>query len=154
MISNDLQWLAWTGRYQRFSSNNGRRAMCSFSLRGSFDASQHWKRYGSTSLHVPAGYAGISLWRHNMPAVVWRPRFRFVCRAFSSARCHFQHSSVVPGTALRRKLKHIYVEIVRWKCTQTLAVIGFPCLRDIFYFLKGVLVSPNSCLCIYNKECS
>ena len=46
---------------------------------------------GSTCLYVPAGYTGMSRWRHNMPAVVCRVGFWFVCRAFSPARCHFQH---------------------------------------------------------------
>ena len=32
---------------------------------------------GSTCLHVPAGYAGISRWHHNMLVVVCRAGFRF-----------------------------------------------------------------------------
>ena len=56
----------------------------------------------STCLHVPARYAGISQSRHNMPVLVCRSEFWFVCRAFSLVRCHFQHSPVVPGTALWR----------------------------------------------------
>ena len=91
---------------------------------------------GSTCLHVPVGYAGISRWRHNMPAVVCRPGFRFACRALSSARCHFQHSLVVPGAALRGKLTHIYVKIVRRICTQTLTVIDFRWSRDNFLLFK------------------
>ena len=38
--------------------------------------------------------------------------FQFVCRAFSPAWCHFQHSSVVPGAPMRRKMTHVYVKIV------------------------------------------
>ena len=85
---------------------------------------------GNTCLHVPAGCAGISRWRQNMPAVVRRAAFRFVCRAFSPTRCRFQHSSVVPGAPLWRKLRHVYVKIVRLKCTQTLTVIIFCWSRD------------------------
>ena len=72
----------------------------------------------------------MSRWRHNMPAVVCRPGFWFVCRAFSPARCHFQHESMVPCAPLRRKLTHVYVKMVRPKCTQILTVIIFCWSRD------------------------
>ena len=35
--------------------------------------------FGSTFLHVPAGYTGISQWRYNMLVAVCRARFWFVC---------------------------------------------------------------------------
>ena len=34
-----------------------------------------------------------------------------------------QHQTVVPGAPLRRKINHVYVKIVRSKCTQNLTVI-------------------------------
>ena len=91
---------------------------------------------GSTCLHVPVGYAGISRWRHNMLVVVCWAGFRFVWRAFSPARCHFQHSSVVSGAPLRRKLTHVYVKFVRPKCTQTLTVIIFLLITGYCFTLR------------------
>ena len=78
---------------------------------------------GSTCLDVPAGYAGISRWRHNhdnMPVVVCRAGFLFVCRAFPPA-CQF-NSSVVPGALSRT---HVYAKIARPEFTQTLTVMIF-----------------------------
>ena len=43
---------------------------------------------GGIYWHIP-GYTGISRWRHNMPAVLGRAGFRFVCRALSPTRCYF-----------------------------------------------------------------
>ena len=83
----------------------------------------------------------MSRWRHNMPAVVCRAGFWFVCRTFSFARCHLQHLSVGPGAPLRKKLTHVYVKIIRPKCTQTLTVNIFVDHEILFYFVQRLNVS-------------
>ena len=107
---------------------------------------------GSTCLHVPAGYAGISRWRHNMPAVVCRARFRFVCRAFSPARCHFQHPSMESVAPLRRKLTLVYVKVGRPNALRPWPWY-FLLITGYCFTLCKELISPNSYLCIYNKNC-
>ena len=99
-----------------------------------------WHR-GSTCLHVPAGYAGISRWRHNMPAVVCRAGFLFVCRAFSPTWCHFQHLSVVPGALLRRAKLHPDPDRN-----------NFLLITRYCFILCKELITLNSYLCIYNKN--
>ena len=96
---------------------------------------------GSTCLHVPAGYAGISRWRHNMPTVVCRAVVLFVCRAFSPAWCHFQHLSVVPGALLRRAKMHPDPDRD-----------NFLLITRYYFILCKELITPNSYLCIYNKN--
>ena len=83
----------------------------------------------------------MSRWRHNMPAVVCRAGFWFVCHAFSPARCHFQHWSVVPGATLRRKLKHVYVKIVRLNALRTWPWSFFVDHEILFYFAQRVNIS-------------
>ena len=81
-------------------------------------------------------------WRHNMPAVMCRAGFRFVCHAFSPARCHFQHSSVVPVAPCGGNWRlQVYVKIGRPKCTQTLTVIFFVDHEILFYFVQRVYIS-------------
>ena len=96
---------------------------------------------GSTCLHVPVGYAGISRWRHNMPMVVCRAGFLFVCRAFSPAWCHFQHLSVVPGALLRRAKMHPDPDRD-----------NFLLITRYCFILCNELITPNSYSCIYNKN--
>ena len=96
---------------------------------------------GSTCLHVPAGYAGISRWRHNMPTAVCRAGFLFVCRAFSPAWCHFHHLSVVPGALLRRANMHPDPDRDH-----------FLLITRYCFILCKELITPNSYLCIYNKN--
>ena len=99
---------------------------------------------GSTCLHVPAGYAGISRWRHNMPAVVCRAGFRFVCRAFSPARCHFQHSSVEIDACIRQdRQAKMHSDPDR----DDFLLI----MRYCFALCRG-LISPNTYLCILSRS--
>ena len=110
------------------------------------------QRYGSTCLYVPEGYTGMSRWRHNMPVVVCRAGFWFVCHAFSPARCHFRQWSVVPGAPLRRKLtqelKDRQVKMNSDPDRDYILLITTYC-----FTLCKECISPNSYLCIYNNSC-
>ena len=87
------------------------------------------------------GGAVISRWRHNMPTVVCRAVVLFVCRAFSPAWCHFQHLSVVPGALLRRAKMHPDPDRD-----------NFLLIKRYYFILCKELITPNSYLCINNKN--
>ena len=115
-----------------------------------------WKAVltGSTCLHVPAGYTGMSRWRHDMPAVVlWcRAGFWFVCRACFPRTMSL--SALIGGARcpLAEELTHVYVKIVRPKCTQTWRDHNLLIARYCFTLYKE-WICPNSYLYIYNKDC-
>ena len=109
------------------------------------------KDIGSTCLYVPAGYAGMSRWRHIMSAVLSRAGFWFVCRPFSPARCHFQHWSLVPGALLRRKI--IYTSRSSGQMHSELDRDHFLLITRYCFTLCKEGISPNSYLCIYSKNC-
>ena len=58
----------------------------------------------------------------------------------------------MPGAPLRRKLKHIYVKVVRPNALRTWPWSFLSVTKYCFTLCKEWL-SPNSYLCIYNKNC-
>ena len=107
---------------------------------------------GSACLHVPAGYAGISRWHHNMPAVVCRAGFLLVCHAFSPTWCHFQNSSVVPGTLLRGEIITCIRQDRQAKMHSDPDHDNFLLITRYCFTLCKEFISPNSYSCNYNKK--
>ena len=116
--------------------------------------SENISHSGCTCLHVPARYAGISQWRHNMPVVVCRAGFQFVCWYIFSRTILL---SAFNGGANRPFAEEIDVCIRQDRQAKMHSDPDrdkFLLITRYCFTLCKELIYTNSYLCIYSKKFS